>query len=572
MNPSNVYYMCRDFVLDSQLPLEHKNLILGWIRSRDLERLSACPDYIPGAYQDLDLCRVTRQVAAFFKKNSEFADASTCDLAASKSFFDAEKLCRITNKRLDYYSRHENRLEPELCTILDRMRSNIYMALGDIRSYASKVMEYAKVTSGATSNASRKNSLPHMKLRVRNLPCTPLAQRYIRAIANDLGFKKISFLDVVHNRVQTVPKNWKTNRTIACEPEGNLFLQLTVDGYLKTRLKALGCDLSDQSKNQGLARKGSIDGDFVTIDLSMASDTLSFNTVWFLFPFDWARYLSDIRSPCGFGLGREFTYCKFSSMGNGCTFTLETLVFLEACRAVGSTDHAVYGDDIVIRRCHYPSLLKVLRFLGFRVNQEKSFIDGPFRESCGGDFFNGTNVTPFYLREEPKLLPVLAHQVNGLAAVSLPGGRLWAYLRKIVHEKEIPIVPHSGSSTEGVWVDIRTAYSLGLIKSRKGQPWVPCYKGFVPKTRNLECFNIQTYTLWFLYAISRNKPYRADNFGYIPYNELQVCSNDLIIASSVALFSRRYRRKWVPVSYETGRVTPVHLYWWTEYLISSEAD
>jgi hypothetical protein len=93
-----------------------------------------------------------------------------------------------------------------------------------------------------------------------------------------------------------VPKNWKTFRTIACEPDGALPFQLAFDTFAKRRLRARGINLSDQSRNQLLAKEGSINGSLATIDLSSASDTVAFNTVALLFPTEWFDVLNAFRS------------------------------------------------------------------------------------------------------------------------------------------------------------------------------------------------------------------------------------------------------------------------------------
>jgi len=83
-------------------------------------------------------------------------------------------------------------------------------------------------------------------------------------------------------------------------------------------------------------------------------------------------------------------------MGNGFTFELETLLFVALSAAVAKLipgrDLFVYGDDILIPSAADRDVRAVLEAFGFEVNQEKSFSSGPFRESCGGDFFLGYNV------------------------------------------------------------------------------------------------------------------------------------------------------------------------------------
>jgi hypothetical protein len=90
-------------------------------------------------------------------------------------------------------------------------------------------------------------------------------------------------------------------------------------------------------------------------------------------------------------------------MGNGFTFELESLLFYAIAKATAyftgtSGTISVYGDDIIIPSQMYHDLTFVLKILGFSVNPDKSFSEGPFRESCGGHFYNGTRVTPFYIR------------------------------------------------------------------------------------------------------------------------------------------------------------------------------
>jgi hypothetical protein len=88
-------------------------------------------------------------------------------------------------------------------------------------------------------------------------------------------------------------------------------------------------------------------------------------------------------------------------MGNGFCFPLETLLFTVACVAVGAgkpgIDFTVYGDDIIVRKQYFEPLLQLLRYMGFTANTDKTFSMGPFRESCGADWFGGVDVRPFTL-------------------------------------------------------------------------------------------------------------------------------------------------------------------------------
>jgi len=207
-------------------------------------------------------------------------------------------------------------------------------------------------------------------------------------------------------KLMFVPKDARSHRSIVVEPLLNSLYQKGIGSYLKKRLKRFGVDLTDQTRNRELARKGSEDGASCTIDLSSASDTVSRELVWNLLPLPWAHALDIGRTPQVTYRSETLLLEKFSSMGNAYTFELESLIFYSlvwgTCTALGlsTEDISVFGDDIICPRAAYDTLVGILSYCGFTVNTEKSFADGPFRESCGADYFWGRNVRPFYLRKQ----------------------------------------------------------------------------------------------------------------------------------------------------------------------------
>jgi hypothetical protein len=72
-------------------------------------------------------------------------------------------------------------------------------------------------------------------------------------------------------------------------------------------------------------------------------------------------------------------------MGNGFTFELMTLILTSLCRTL-DPDSSVFGDDIIIDSGSSSRLIQLLEEVGFRVNVDKTFTSGPFRESCGANF------------------------------------------------------------------------------------------------------------------------------------------------------------------------------------------
>ncbi len=222
------------------------------------------------------------------------------------------------------------------------------------------------------------------------------------------------------NRFTTVPKDAKKDRGIAVEPSINVYYQLAYGQLIRKRLRRSGIDLNEgQSLHRRLACEASTEGSLCTLDLSNASDTICSNLVKLLLPPSWFNRLDSLRSKATYFRGAFRHLDKFSSMGNGFTFELETLIFLSLVGAVcgpnsiGSTVFA-FGDDLIFPTEFSKDVISMLEFFGMTVNKRKTFVDGHFRESCGGDFFNGVNVRPHYLKSSPNEPQQLIALANGL--------------------------------------------------------------------------------------------------------------------------------------------------------------
>lgn len=201
------------------------------------------------------------------------------------------------------------------------------------------------------------------------------------------------------NRMSFVPKTTETARPIAVEPTFNVAYQQAVGQHVRSRLKKVGIDLNDQTRNKNAAQSA-MRTRMATIDLKSASDTLSYETVRAILPPDWFQLLAELRSPMTRMPNGKWRHLeKFSSMGNGFNFELETLIFFCICKACDVKKPLVYGDDIIVPQEKAPLVIKALEFMGFLVNTEKTFTQGNFFESCGGHYLYGIDVTPAYQKK-----------------------------------------------------------------------------------------------------------------------------------------------------------------------------
>jgi len=243
------------------------------------------------------------------------------------------------------------------------------------------------------------------------------------------------FQIIEYDRFTTVPKNWKTRRSIAIQPTLNIFLQKGVGRMLRNRLRRDGINLDDQSRNQSLAQRCYAEG-YCTIDLAKASDTVSLELVNLLFPPSWLKVMDDLRTRYTKIGDHMHKLEKFSAMGNGFTFELESMIFyallwsVVRCEAGDMrSEIGVYGDDLIVSRQHYDRVVEVLSYCGFTVNAEKSFKDGPFFESCGKHFFHGVDVTPIYQKNRVSTLPEAIRCANRIFRWALHSGHLDSRVR-----------------------------------------------------------------------------------------------------------------------------------------------
>jgi hypothetical protein len=291
------------------------------------------------------------------------------------------------------------------------------------------------------------------------------------------------------NSFFTVPKSALTRRSCAKEPSLNVYFQLGLGSELRRRLKRRGLDLdTGQEAHRKSAQESSYDNSSCTIDLSSASDTVSEALVRAFLPPGWFNHLSDLRSPFTRVKGRWHRLEKFSSMGNGFTFELETVVFTAICmsamkgNAIPGVNLLVYGDDIIIPYEFSREVLACLRFCGFTPNQEKTYESGNFRESCGGDFFNGLPARAHYLKDypnEPQQLISLANGIQRLleqfSKLSHRRSGLCRTRRLVVASLPAPIRRCRGPSELGDLV-LHSAEEGWVIRWRNCIRYVRCYR------------------------------------------------------------------------------------------------
>lgn len=322
-----------------------------------------------------------------------------------------------------------------------------------------------------------------------------------KVLPDPLGWTNASGVSGRTSRVKFVPKDIKTSRTICMEPNVYMFAQQAVLERLLKAINSGPArrfiNIQDQSRNADLAWWGSLTTEIDTIDLSSASDSVSTDLVRGIFPRELlynllATRTTKVLTPDG----RERTVKKFAPMGSALCFPVQCLIFttvvvyaaiqlkhglqpgegvpvdsfwlediertveslfqrdlpckigsLSGSRTVEGYSSrrsgkfepaAVYGDDICVDSHLTPYVTTMLSLLGFEVNHSKSFTGGQaFRESCGGFFWNGEDVTPLYFRVKQFSGNVIPAEsvASMISCCNLAGDRGYRNLRRCLLQR-----------------------------------------------------------------------------------------------------------------------------------------
>jgi hypothetical protein len=356
----------------------------------------------------------SRQAVAFYSKLEPLEIGVDKERVAYDKFVLSEESCKLQNEAFRSQARGGFNFLRGVDSALLRAQRKIAQVLGPFPSFQQLGYRFGK---GATTLTPKRKASLREKF-ASGVSCSEECLPIAKAILEELpllseaicSYEKVDEdgeewfginLHLHDGRLEFVPKNAKTYRSVIVEPVLNGLYQLALGDHMTRRLATFGVDLRDQTRNQSLALSGSLTGALATLDLSAASDSVSTELVFSLLPLDWAIGLARGRTGHVLYNGHRLALEKFSSMGNGFTFPLQSLIFWALARAICDKDDvvSVYGDDIILPSARSKDFISLLTCTGFMVNEEKSYTEGPFRESCGRDFYRGLDVRPYFQKE-----------------------------------------------------------------------------------------------------------------------------------------------------------------------------
>jgi len=388
--------------------------LAGYIHRQDFRAVCAFEiDYT----QDLTVSQFAhlRQALGYFTKLEDLDIGVDKEAVAWKKFVWAEDRCRETNRIFKLRRSGRFQFLPVVESQLFVAQQKIAQVLGSFPGLSKLGLRFGK---GATTLTKKRYASVVEKLGA-GVSCSedlfPMAKSLLEEVPawleslsemdriDEDGQEWASVPVVIHEgRLEFVPKNAKTYRATVTEPVLNGVYQLALGDFMVRRMTAFGIDLKDQTLNQRRALEGSLTGALATLDQTSASDLMALELVYDLLPLDWAVGLARARTGKITYQGWSTSQQKFSSMGNGFTFPLESLIFWALASAVvGDTPGgvSVFGDDVIVPSERAADVIRLYEAVGFTLNRDKSYSTGPFRESCGKDFYKGIDIRPYYQKD-----------------------------------------------------------------------------------------------------------------------------------------------------------------------------
>lgn len=537
------------------------------------ELVSTTVDPNSATYADnSDLFFRDYSAVSFLRKYEGFDIGIDTVKEAALAWIHAEKQCANFNTRVltDDFTIQDKRFFYQVRKVIQRI-------LGACPSLAD-ISKNVRMGSGSTTSTPSKFCSTFDKLESNMMvspQCYSLARGVFQYPENKFHLNVDEFVVSASSKWSTVKKTAKTDRPIEIPLLVDSMIQLSLGELIRQKLKRFGLNLNTQAEVNGLlAKYGSLYGTLATLDLQSASDTISYQLVKLLLPKGWFNLLNACRSRMvELPDGTHYHLQKFSAMGNGYTFEVESLIFLAvtlvSCgylmpRRLPSVI-GVYGDDICCPTIDAIQVTSNLELCGFKLNASKSYCHGPFRESCGQDFFRGAPVRPYFQKKEIKDVTGLFTLVNGIRSVSVRSlcyygsdvryRDVWRKLVQIIPEK-YRIFGHSSLGDTVIWgspADGVTGYTPVYQRSAWHYLKRWCYKA-EHRTINYSAYDgttlIHTWVLQKMSAISEPFEKRVRRKDSSIQEALGRVFSPCIVLPQYFRDSINYKPKWY---YQEGR-------------------
>jgi len=458
-----------------------------------------------------------------FHKRLIFKQDTSFETLSSEAY---DKFCSFQQK--------SQLIDPRANEVVKHAKSIVYDILGEFSF--ERFSKYCCFGRKAAKDLTRKQSYIDLRVKKLNGTASQLAtfdeirSRDIHLMRATRRERKKYYVATSVIKGSSVPKSWKAARLIFPDTVVGGFLSRGLGLYMRSRLEAsTRINLAlQQERHKVWAQRASEDGKHATIDVSEASNSYMPLHMELLLPESWRAIVDTVRVPI-YELpdGRTGNFASQMLMGSGHTFPLQTILFYALAQA--ATDLlgergivSAYGDDIILPNFAAPGFIWALDLIGFKVNTEKSYWSSDymhvnkFRESCGGDYYQGLDVRPYMPECETRKVQKREYTaevhkaINGLTLRWHPAEiqtTLKFLLKELSTVCTLSFVPDTETETSGVhewilpWVDV----SLLDCNLPRVENSVRTYWALRPKVKKRITDGRAAYWAW-LHSHSRSIP------------------------------------------------------------------
>lgn len=197
----------------------------------------------------------------------------------------------------------------------------------------------------------------------------------------------------------------------------------------------------------------------------------------------------------------------------------------------------MYGDDIIIPQYAAALCSDILNEMGFTVNTDKSYLTGPFKESCGGNYFCGVDITPLKFNITviknapfgvgPEAYEAYCSYANLAYEQKLPMLRL-ALIKQIFEAGLSPVFTDSLDKSPAIFSAHPTNFHLKKVYKKRYQKYQWMYTGIKPVYKSeLAAEDIDEDIYYFdqLLALSKRKDESTNMYNL---NFSSSCKRDVI--------------------------------------------
>lgn len=386
----------------------------------------------PHVFDDAHTYQIHKQAIALFKKSTYIAYDGDATAESIENFLLVDLQCVISDNKVRTLGLYEK-------GILQKASEYISQTLGEIPNY-DEIFTGLTFSSGSVSGIGGDDVNIVTKLEdFVQLPLSKGATPFLSYLLRDPLVTSLyrNTYPADYAELFCVPKQYNKVRVAAKSQLGNMLLQRPIGLFIGKRLRQrCGIDIATQQDFHKFIVSNYWDC-YATIDQSDASDRICVELCKALLPYDWFRLLNLTRHRYLKIKDYDQLYSmhKMANQGNGFIFELQTLIYYALAKATVCVLHgeeranktliSVFGDDMICEEAFAPAISRTLEFCGQKINFDKSFFSGRFKESCGVDTFDGFNIRPKYIKQFSKNLRgfyELANFIRSLYDCNLVGG------------------------------------------------------------------------------------------------------------------------------------------------------